>query len=261
VALVIATDNQSTASLMIAWAGSGWLAAAVGLAQGGIRPRFPHAISWLREQRDLTFRYFGEFVISSGATQLSVFLVGALATLADVGRLRAGQIILGPLNVLFQGAGLVAVAETSRLLANSPGKLDHAIFGISGVLAAGSLAWAVIALMVPSSVGQALMGGNWAGGQALLVPLTISILGYALAYGPMTGLRALAAAPASLRARIFDSTALLLMSTVGAATAGATGVAWGHAVMGCLRVPNWWWHFRKARREYSAPRAEDPTGG
>jgi hypothetical protein len=93
------------------------------------------------------------------------------------------------------------------------------------------------------------------------VPLTISILGYALAYGPMTGLRALAAAPASLRARIFDSTALLLMSTVGAATAGATGVAWGHAVMGCLRVPNWWWHFRKARREYSAPRAEDPTGG
>lgn len=261
VALLLATDNQSITSLMAVWAAAGWIAAAVGLAQSKILPRLDQTFSWLREQRDLTLRYFGEFVVSNGATQLSVFLIGALATLADVGQLRAGQIILGPLNILFQGAGLVAVAETSRLLADSPRKLDHAIFTISGVLVVGSMAWVVIAFLLPASLGHTLMGGNWEGGRALLLPFTISIVGYALAYGPMTGLRALAAAPASLRARIFDGIALLVVSTIGAVTAGATGVAWGHAVMGCLRVPNWWWHFREARREYSARRAEAHTGG
>ena len=155
----------------------------------------------------------------------------------------------------------MAVAETTRILANSPRKLDHAIFTISGVLALGSIAWVVIAFLLPASLGQTLMGGNWAGGRALLVPFSISIVGYALAYGPMTGLRALAAAPASLRARILDGIALLVMSTIGAVTAGATGVAWGHAVMGCLRVPNWWSHFREARRVYSARRAEADPGG
>ena len=72
--LLLATGNQSITSLMAVWAASGWIAAAVGLAQGRILPRLDQTISWLRDQRDLSFRYFGEFVVSNGATQLSVVL-------------------------------------------------------------------------------------------------------------------------------------------------------------------------------------------
>jgi O-antigen/teichoic acid export membrane protein len=257
-AMLLATGRQSIATLTAVWAAAGCAAAAVGFVQSGILPRPDHASRWLREQRDLTFRFLGEFIVSNGATQTSVFLIGLLATLADVGQLRAGQIILGPLNILFQGAGLVAVAETSRLLAQSPRRMHHAVYAISTILTVSTLAWAAVAFLLPASLGQALLRGNWAGGSALLLPLTISTVGYAFAYGAMTGLRALGAASSSLRARILDGFSLIILTMVGAANGGAMGVAWGHAVVGCLRILNWWWHFRRARRAYLEQRATAP---
>ena len=224
----------------------------VGLAQARVRPRPSRALWWLREQRDLAFRFFGEFVVSSGATQLSLFLIGGLATLADVGDLRAGQMILGPLNVLFLGTALVAVAEAAKLLGESPGKMDRAIRMVSALLTVGTVAWAMVALMLPDALGKALMGRNWAGGRTLLVPLAISAIGFALSYGPITGLRALAAAPSSLRARMFDATSTLVLSVSGQPSRVRRGRL-GYAIAGCLRVPNWWWHFLRARRAYSAP--------
>ena len=64
------------------------------------------------------------------------------------------------------------------------------------------------------------MGRNWAGGRTLLVPLAISATGFALSYGPMTGLRALAAARSSLRARVFDATSTVVLSVSGPTSCG-----------------------------------------
>lgn len=251
-ALVLYSGTGSVPAFMGVWAVAGWTAAAVGLLQTGVVPRPDRAVGWLRDQRELAFRFFGEFVVASGATQLSLFLIGGLASLADVGRLRAGQMILGPLNILFLGAGLVAVAETSRLLAESPRKMDTGVRLVSAFLTLGTAGWALLAWLLPASVGEAVMGRNWAGGRALLVPLAISAIGFGLSYGPMAGLRALAAPRASLRARLFDASSFLVLSVTGAALAGATGAAWGYAISGCLRAPNWWWHFARARQQYSS---------
>jgi O-antigen/teichoic acid export membrane protein len=244
------SDSASMATLMAVWAVAGWAAAAVGLVQTRVIPRPDRTFSWLREQRDIAFRFFGEFVVSSGATQLSLFLIGVLTTLAELGRLRAGQMILGPLNVLFMGAGLVAVAEAARFLRESPEKMVRITRVVSVLLTTGTVGWALVALLLPDSVGQAVMGRNWEGGHALLLPLSIGATGFAVSYGAMTGLRALAAARWSLRARAFDAVATLLLSLSGAIMAGATGAAWGYATAGCLRVMNWWWHFHGACRSY-----------
>jgi O-antigen/teichoic acid export membrane protein len=253
-ALLLSSGKASMPALMAAWAIAGWTAAAVGLAQARVRPKPSRALWWLREQRDLAFRFFSEFVVSSGATQLSLFLIGGLATLADVGDLRAGQMILGPLNILFLGTALVAVAEAAKLLGESPAKMDRAIRMVSALLTVGTVVWATVALLLPDSLGKVLLGRNWAGGRIVLVPLAISAIGSALSYGPMTGLRALAAARSSLRARVFDATSTVVLSVSGAAVAGATGAAWGYAIAGCLRVPNWWGHLRGARRSYLSSR-------
>jgi O-antigen/teichoic acid export membrane protein len=251
-ALLLSSGKGSMRALMAVWAVAGLAAAAVGVAQTRVVPRPDRFLWWLREQRDLAFRFFGEFVVSSGATQLSLFLIGAVATLADVGRLRAGQMLLGPLNILFLGAGLVAVAETARLLAESPRKMDQAVRMVSALLTLGTVTWAAVALLLPAAIGEAVMGRNWVGGRALLLPLAIGATGHALASGPMSGLRALAAARSSLRARMFDAVFTLALGVTGAAVAGARGAAWGYAIAGCLRVPNWLWHFHEARRSYSA---------
>jgi O-antigen/teichoic acid export membrane protein len=257
-AVLLSRGEASMPALMGIWAIAGWTAAFVGLAQSRIVPRPDRTLSWLREQCHLAFRFLAEFVVSSGTAQLAIFLIAGLTTLADVGHLKAGQMILGPLNILFMGAGLVAVAEASRFLAQSPKKMEEAVHIVSAVLALGTVAWTIAALLLPSSVGEAVMGSNWVGGRGVFLPLALGTTGVALSYGPVTGLRALAAARSSLRARIFDAVTTLVMSVVGAVVAGAVGAAWGYAVSGWLRVPNWWWHFYRARRAYVAP-ARVPT--
>ena len=68
-----------------------------------------------------------------------------------------------------------------------------------------------------------------------------------------TGLRSLAAAKRSLRARCIDGVLTLFFGVAGAYLAGAKGVAWGYAVTGCLRSLNAWWQFSRALREHERP--------
>ncbi len=250
-ALLVSSGNASMPLLMAVWAIAGCTAAAAGLVQARVTLTPGRALDWFREQRDLSSRFFAEFVVSSGANQLSLFLIAALSSVAEVGRLRAGQVMLGPLNILFLGAGLVAVAETARLVAEAPAKITVAARTLSGLLTLGTATWVTVALLLPASAGEAIMRTNWAGGRALLPPLALGTIGVALSYGPMTGLRVLAAAKSSLEARIFDATSTLMLSVAGAAAAGAPGAAWGFAIAGCLRVPNWWWHLHAARRRHA----------
>ena len=126
--------------------------------------------------------------------------------------------------------------------------MDEAVRIVSALLTFGTLSWTTVVLLLPERIGEVVMSRNWVGGRALLVPLAIGAVGYALSYGPMTGLRALAAARSSLRARMLDATSTVVLSVTGASVAGITGVAWGYAIAGCLRVVNWGWHFSRARR-------------
>lgn len=249
------TGATSLRWLMAMWALAGWASAVLGRAQTGVAPRPRASRRWLRSQGDIAFRFFGEFTVSSGATQLSFFAIGLVTSLRELGELRAGQLVLGPLNILFLGAGLVAVAEVARHVQRSPGRLTEIALLVSALLTVGTLGWAFVAGVVPTSVGERVLGENWSAGRSLLVPLAVSAAGFALSYGAMTGLRALAAARESLRARILDAVATLSFAVSGAALDGARGAAYGYAVAGCARVPNWWWHLRRARRRSAAPEA------
>jgi O-antigen/teichoic acid export membrane protein len=258
---VIVTGRASISTLMAAWAIAGWIAAGVGLAQARVAPRPNWAVKWILDQRDLASRFFAEFVISTGGNQLSFFLIATLTTLAEVGRLRAGQVLLGPLNILFLGAGLVAVAETARFVAHARHRLDEAVWTLSAVLTLGTLCWVGAALLIPASLGNSIMGRNWIGGRGLLVPLATGTIGVALSYGPMTGMRVLAAARYSLRARVLDTATVLILSVTGAAVGGVYWAAWGYALAGCVRIPNFWWHLRAARRHYDSPTAGESVAG
>ncbi len=124
IGFLMSTGRSSIASLTGAWAASGCLATGVGIWQLRVGPSSPaDAWRWLKRQRDLAPRFFTEFAVSIGAANLTFFAIGALAGLAALGQVRAGQIALGPLNVLFAGVGLVTVPESVRLLHESPRRL------------------------------------------------------------------------------------------------------------------------------------------
>jgi O-antigen/teichoic acid export membrane protein len=253
------TDTVSAGWFTVAWAGSGALATLAGLFQLRVLPSGPRAaFAWLRRHRDLAPRFFAEFVVGSGVSNLTFFGIGAVAGLDELGRLRAGQIAVGPLNVLFGGVGLVATPEGVQLLRESPRRLVQGCRWISVALAAAVLGWGVVVLMLPHDVGALLLGTNWDIARSLLVPLLLGLTGFGSAYGAWTGLRSLAAARRSLRARCIDGAVTIVCGLAGAYLAGATGAAWGYAAAGWLRSPNAWWQFSRAVREYESLSAVRP---
>jgi O-antigen/teichoic acid export membrane protein len=241
---------SSVAWLTLGWASAGALAAIVGVFQLKVLPSGPvAAVKWLRHHREIAPRFFAEFAVSSGVSNLTLFAIGAIAGLGELGRLRAGEIALGPLTVLFAGAGMVATAEGVRLLHESPRRLVRGCRGLSLALAAGVVAWGVVILAIPRTIGESLLRANWDAARPLLLPLVIALIGYALSFGAWTGLRSLAAAKRSLRARCIDGSLTFSLGLTGAYLGGATGVAWGYAVTGILRSLNAWWQFSRALGE------------
>jgi hypothetical protein len=250
-ALLWRSELSSVAWLTFAWAAAGCLAALVGLLQLRILPSGPSAaFGWLRQHRDLAPRFLAEFAVTSGASSLALFGIGSLAGLGQLGRLRAGQVALGPLNILFVGTGMVATPEGVRLLEEAPRRLVRACGWVSLALASGALVWGALVLSLPQGVGEFLLGVNWEGARSLLLPLSIGAAGFGSAFGAWVGLRSLAAAKRSLRGRYIDALATTVLAVGGAALAGALGAAWGYAIAGCVRIPNAWWQFTRALGEY-----------
>ena len=248
-------DVSSIAWLTLAWAGAGCLASIVGMVQLKLLPSGPvAAIRWLRHHREIAPRFLAEFLVSTGVSTVTLFAIGGIAGIGELGRLRAGEIALGPLSVLFAGAGMVATPEGVRLLRESPRRLVHGSRWLSLLLAASVLAWGIIIVFVPRGIGELVLRANWDVARPLLPPLLISLIGFALSFGAWTGLRSLAAARRSLHARCIDGALTFSFGLAGAYLGGATGVAWGYAVTGCLRTLNAWWHFSRALREHEPAR-------
>ena len=180
---------------------------------------------------DIAPRFFAEFAVSTGVSNVTFFAIGGIAGLGELGRLRAAEILLGPLNVLFAGVGLVATAEGVRLLRESPTTVGARMsIALSRLGHGGVLAWGAIILFVPRSIGESILRANWDAARSLLPPLLIAFVGYASGFGASVGLRSLAAARRSLRAKCIDGLFTFFFGLAGAYLAGATGVAWGSAL-------------------------------
>ena len=144
-------DVSSVAWLTLGWASAGCLAAIVGVFQLKVLPSDPlSAARWLRGHHELAPRFVAEFLVSSGVSNLTLFAIGGIAGLGELGRLRAGEIALGPLTVLFAGAGLVATPEGVRLLHESPGRLVRGCRWLSLALVAGVIAWVPLFRLCPA---------------------------------------------------------------------------------------------------------------
>lgn len=250
--LIVAATQSSNQVFwfMFAWGASATCAAIVGLLQAKLFPRISDTRSWLIAQRDLVPRFLSEFIVRAGGAQLVFFGLGAVAGLSSVGSIRAAQIILGPFHVVFQGIWLVAIPEQVRILKRSPTRLRRASLIFSGFLAATAALYGVALLFLPDALGRALVGANWVGAQKILFPLALSFAGLGGVMGAASGLRALAAARRSLRARTASSVLMICGGMIGAVLADALGAAIGLAVANWLAALIWWSQFNASFNEY-----------
>jgi O-antigen/teichoic acid export membrane protein len=239
--LVLRGERHSASQFTLIWGLSATGAALVGIAQGSVIPRISDAPRWIREQLDLGMRFLGEFLALMGSTQLMLYGLAFVSGVSAVGALRAGLVVMGPLNILLMGVNLVAVPEAARMARVSSHTLWKFCVALSVGLAGAAIVWGSIAILLPESIGRFVLGPTWEPARATLFPVTLWIAGNGVIAGAVVGLRGLQAASRSLRAQLTTASSRLILGLVGGAMAGASGAAWGVA-LGILGTSAIWWH-------------------
>ncbi|MCH0561795.1 MULTISPECIES: hypothetical protein [unclassified Streptomyces] len=248
-AMVLAARVGSVPAFVLAWGASAAVAAVYGCFQSGIRPRVSGVREWLREHRDLGYRYLVENVSTSGASQLRAYGLGAIAGVGAVGAVRGAELLLGPFLAVLMGLSLVTVAEAARVLRRAPHRLGPFCLLLGGGQAAAALLWGASLLLMPDRAGEFVLGDVWHSASGLIVPATLGVAGAGLGTGAAAGLRALAAARRSLRSQLFASACYVAGGLGGAAVAGTVGSAWGVAAATVGSSAVWWLQLRSALRE------------
>ena len=252
-ALVLAAEHRGVFAFMLAWGLSSAVAAGYGCVQLRLWPLVTGARGWLLQQRDLGSRYLVENISISGAGQLRMYGLGAIAGLADVGTVRGAELLLGPFVAVLMGLGVVAVPEAARVLRRSPRRLPLFCFLLGGAQATGALAWGlVLLLLLPDAVGRVALGSVWTPASALILPVTLAVACAGFGGGATAGLRALAVARRSMRAQLLASAAYVICGLAGAAVAGALGSSWGVALAVAFSAAVWWFQLRAGLRELAA---------
>lgn len=239
----------------LAWGGTAAFGALVTGTGLRVLPRPRNAPAWWRSQRDLAPRYLGEFTALNGASQFSAYLIGWIAGLIAAGSLRGAQVLMGPMTTLFLGISLFATPEGVVLAQRSDRSVVR--FGrlLSAALGLMALVWAVTLMMLPNSVGHALLGSSWNGAREVLPGVGLSMVATGLSTGPFIGLRAFAAARRSLRVRVTIAPLTLIGAGLGAVVAGARGGALGMAIAVWIAFVYWQIQFAAELRERKKGRA------
>jgi O-antigen/teichoic acid export membrane protein len=242
--------DGSAARCLLAFGGTATLAAVLGAFQAGTLPRPLRMSYWLRTNRNLSVRYLVENVSISGAAQVRSFVLGAVASLAAVGYVRASEILMGPFLVVLMGISQVAVPEASRVFHRDSGRLLRFCLILGGSQAAAALVWGLILMTVfPLGPGPLLIKELWMPTAQLLPAITLTVAATSFVTAAAAGLRAMGLARRSLRAQLTASAAYVILGATGAITSGALGTSWGVAAALCIAALVWWHQLLSALSE------------
>jgi O-antigen/teichoic acid export membrane protein len=246
---LIGQGTAEVPAFVAVWAIGAGVGAALGLVQSGVLPDPRQVLAWRREHADIAPRFAAEALVVSGAQYLAVTGIGVVAGLVVLGTVRAGHTLMNAVHIATYGIQLFAVPEGVRIRERSHRALLRFCAMLSGLLAGVCLAWGVFLLLLPESVGRALLADTWLEARTVILPLSISMAAGGVQAGAFVGLRALASAQRSLKARISSSGLLLLGGIGGAIVGGAVGAAWGMAIGASIGAASWWSFLLRGARE------------
>lgn len=250
--VLVATTSVTVWSAMLVWGCGAYVAAGLGIVQCGAVPTLRGTVKWLSEHRDLGLPTLGEFVLISGTGPATLLLVGAMLGVEGAGTVRAAEIVLGPLNVLFTAGVLIAVPEAARLHASNPSRLPL-ILRRGGLAFAGvAVGFGAVGLVIPDSVGRALVGPNWSSARSILAPLAVHFAAVGILSAWLTGLRVLEAANEAFRLRLVLTPLYLVAVFIGTLLGGVFGAEVGNATASCIGAGLMQWRFHHCFRRNGA---------
>lgn len=260
VAALMVQGHIAVGGLLALWGASAAVGAIVGVWQSRLIPSPLRFVSWWRRQADLATRFLAEFIGLTGEYQVMFYAIAVVTGLETVAAVRGGMLLLGPINILGFGAMIAGVPEAVRLLKGGARQLLMVSGTVSGGLAALTLLWACLILLLPARLGVAAIGSVWYTARPLIVPLALGLTMIGVVMGAVISLRALAAARRSLRARLVVSPVILASGLIGATLHGAYGAAWGIAIGDTFAAAVFWYHLVHAISEHEAIQSSSQSG-
>ena len=229
--VLLRTSHHGTLqNFVLAWGAGAIGGALLGMVQVRLLPRPWLALSWVRRHWSLGGRFAGEFSMLFGSAQIVFVFLGVTAGLAELGALRAGQVIFAPLQGLLNAVRLSVTSLAVEARVRGRLALRAFVLRLGGGLGIVAVVCAISALVVPTSVGRALLGDSWPGAHRVLLPLGVMNALLALSIAPLTALRASCAARRSFRGRMLSATSTLFCGGIAALTGSSVTVAWGLAI-------------------------------
>ena len=254
--LLIVLDVHTVWAFILAWGGSGTVAALVAVLVLHAPPRFRGSIRWVLAQRGLTGYLLAEHVLGEGLTQVGLLMVGVVGKASDVGSLRAGQVLLGPLNVLVTAASVFGIPEIARRRDMTPRERQRFCWTLTAGVCVATVVYCVLVLLLPDSVGRQLFGATWSGAQSVLPAFCAFYVAVAIGSGPGITLYGMGAARTTFGLNLIKAPILLVTLSVGIWQAGAVGAAWAMALTEAVLLPFWIVKAQRIMRGSATPPGE-----
>lgn len=248
IAFWFAPPNAEVGWYIVVWGLSGGVSACVAIVVGGGFVGHLRPFKWIMDHREVGFRYLGEYFSAQAVGHIVVTSVGAIAGIGTLGSVRGSQVYYGPHNTLHQGIYMAVVPEGAQSR-DDPVRLRRIMLVVSFGLATLSALWMCIGLLLPASWGKALLGSVWPGAHEIMVPMGIAMIAAGASSGGLLGLRSLADAKQSLKARLWITPWLLFCPLAGTVVGGAGGFAVGYAMARVVGAFIWWRALNRALNE------------
>ena len=236
--------NPGSLGVWQCWCGSGATIGLIAIVQSRGLAGFRSSVSWLRSNLDLGSRFLAESLSSGLAVSLSLGLYSVRSGPLVVGSIRSAISLFGPLIVIYLGTQptLLGIAQRSVADLRRVARISTGIM----VFSAGVLT--LLLLLLPDRVGREILGQTWLGARKQILLVGLATLASVSSTGAVLGLRALAAAGSSLRARLLSAPFAVLAPLSLGAVLGGSGFALGYATANIITSCLLWRAFHLERR-------------
>ena len=239
IAVLVVTDTSTATAYVLAWGAAATVAALAGAAAGRAWPHVAATWTWIRSHWGMTRFLLFEQLLTQGAYQGGLLVIGALGSLSTVASLRGAQVALGPVSMLAMSAMAFAVPELARRSWLTARQRLRIAVAAGGLLAALGLCWGTLVLLLPRSAGEAFLGDSWAGVRTVLLATLVGQVANLFSAGATYVVYSRGATRAAFRVNATVSVLLVVFGLAGVLLGGAVGAAWGFTAAYCAVVPLW----------------------
>ncbi|MGY1987072.1 hypothetical protein ACI792_12670 [Blastococcus sp. SYSU DS0669] len=228
VATVLALTGAiaGTAAVLALWILGALLADVIGLVTFGIRREPVRLRARLKAMWPVSGPLLGDFALSSGSGQLTIFVLPLVAGTALLGQLKAAQVANGPLNITVAAASVICLPMVASAVEADARRALRIGRMASLALAGVAVVYGTALVLLPESVGRALFGESWGSGW-LVAAVSAQMVLFGVTHGALLAMRGSRNTAAALRVRIAVAPIAVVLPVALTAVWGRNGLMAG----------------------------------